>query len=85
MDPQQAGHFGHGLALRLDELAGMGDLLGREGRPRPEAHTARLGRDPAGAGALHNVKSRPNATPFSRPIPTPLGVRNSVSGGGLST
>jgi len=32
-----------------------------------------------------NVKSRPNATPFSRPIPTPLGVRNSVSGRGLST
>lgn len=31
------------------------------------------------------VKSRSNATPFSRPIPTPLGVRNSVSGGGLST
>ena len=27
------------------------------------------------------VKSRPNATPFSRPIPTPFGVRNSVSGG----
>ena len=28
-----------------------------------------------------SVKSRPNATPFSRPIPTPFGVRNSVSGG----
>ena len=29
------------------------------------------------------VKSRPNATPFSRPISTPLGVRFSVSCGGL--
>lgn len=36
-------------------------------------------------GCEDYVKSRPNATPFSRPIPTPLGVRNSVSGRGLST
>ena len=32
----------------------MGDLVGREGRGRPKPHPARLGCDPAGAGALHD-------------------------------
>jgi hypothetical protein len=54
MAPQQAGNLGHGLALPLDEMAGMSDLLGREGEARPKAHTARLSRHPAGACAFHD-------------------------------
>ncbi len=54
MNPQQAGNLGHGFSLCLDELTGMGDLLGCESRARPKPHPARFGRDPAGAGALHD-------------------------------
>ncbi len=56
MDAQQAGNLGDGFAIPLDELPGMDDLLGPKGRARPEAHPARLGRDPAGAGALHDQR-----------------------------
>ena len=54
MDAQQAGNLGHGFAGRLNELTGMSDLLGRESRPRPKAHTARLGCYPASAGTFNN-------------------------------
>ena len=37
MDPKQTGDLGHGLAVPLDELTGMGDLLGCEGRGTPRA------------------------------------------------
>ena len=32
MDAKQAGNLGHGFAVPLDELPGMGDLFGREER-----------------------------------------------------
>ncbi len=51
-----------------------------ERRDLAEAWRLRQIADSAFEG-LMIVKSRPNATPFSRPIPTPFGVRNSVSGG----
>ena len=62
------------LARELHSMLGSGiKLVTNAGGLNPHACAAAI-RELA-------VKSRPNATPFSRPIPTPFGVRNSVSGG----
>lgn len=51
---QKPGDFRHRLLVVMDELAGVRDLLGRQGRGGAEPHTPRLRRDPAGARALHD-------------------------------
>ena len=51
MDAQEPGNFGRLLVL-ADELAGVCDLLGREGRGAAEPNALRLRSGPAGAGAL---------------------------------
>ena len=42
MDAQQAGNLGHGFAVRLNELTGMSDLLGRGPKRTPRALAAIL-------------------------------------------
>ena len=54
MHPQKPGDFRHRLLVLMDELAGVGDLLGRQGRGRTKPHTSGLRRDPAGARAVHD-------------------------------
>ena len=56
---QKPGDFRHRLLVVMDELAGVRDLLGRQGRGGAEPHTPRLRRDPAGARALHDQAGAP--------------------------
>ena len=54
MHAQEPGDFRHRLLVVMDKLAGMGDLLGRQGRGGAELHASGFRRDPAGARALHD-------------------------------
>ena len=54
---QEPRDFRNRLFLVSDELAGVRDLLGRQGRGGTKPHAPRLRRDPAGAGALHDQGS----------------------------
>ena len=54
MHLQEAGDLSYRLLVLLDELAGVRDLLGRQGRGGTEPHASGLRRDPAGASALHD-------------------------------
>ena len=56
MHAEQAGDLGDRAAVVADQLAGERDLVGVEDRARPEAHAARLGRDPPGAGPLDDQR-----------------------------
>ena len=55
MHLQEPGDFRYRLLVLVDDLAGVRDLLGREDRGGAEPNAPRLRRDPAGAGALHDL------------------------------
>ena len=57
MHTQEAGDFRNRLVFLVDELARVGDLLGREGRGGAEPHASGLRCDPAGARALRDQGS----------------------------
>ena len=57
MNAQELRDFRHRLLVVMDELAGVGDLLGRQGRGWAEPDASGLRRDPAGARALYDQGS----------------------------